>query len=147
MRDFSVTRTQRSKIKPVYLNSFREIKNSVHYYTLTMLEYAVYMHYFKKEKEKSVSTCTVLDCSLNVFCHSGILCLNLKTLFQLCWKHFELKWTCFKILLASHIYHGNFSNITGLLLNRKLVTLLPKQRNKLWVEVLQLCKNSIMCHT
>lgn len=80
MSDFSAARTPRSKIKTLYLNLFKEIKNSVHYCMLTMLEYAVYTHYFKKGK---ISMCAVLYCSLNVFCHSSVLCLNLKT-FQLC---------------------------------------------------------------
>lgn len=130
MRDFSATRTSRSKIKTVYFNSFREIKNSVHYCVFIMLEYAVYIQYFKKRKGK-ISMCTMLDCSLNVFHHSGLLCLNVKALFQLHWRHLELEWTCFTILLASHIYHCKFNNITGLLMNRELVILLPKQRNKL----------------
>lgn len=146
MRDFSVTRTPRSKIKILYLNSFREIKDSVHCCTFTTLEYAVHVHVFEKEKGK-ISTCTGLDCSLNISHHSSILCLNLKTSFQTHWRHFELKWICFKILLASHIYHRDFSNITGFLMDRKLATLLPKQRNKLWVDVSELCTNSIMCHT
>lgn len=47
MRVFSITKKNRSKIKRVYWNSFREIKNSVPYCMFTVLEYNL-------EKEKSL---------------------------------------------------------------------------------------------